>query len=210
MNLREVTIGRAKNCDIYLDPRCKYASNVHARIYLDGTQLMYKDTSSNGTLINNINIKNRAVPIRRGDIIMLAGQYQLNWNQIDVFFPELSGMRTINTERVCTSGTQIDSPALSVQPDLTKWSWGAFVLYPIWGFFNGAWWGILIALFCFWLSPIPNIMFGIMGRRLAWNSGNWANSEDFERSQKSWDTAGIILFCLDLVFMAFFIILLFA
>ena len=56
-------------------------------IYYDGRQLMYRDISTNGTMINNQRIHKRAVPIRRGDIIMLAGKYQLNWNQIDYYFP---------------------------------------------------------------------------------------------------------------------------
>lgn len=87
MNLREVTIGRSRDCDIFLDPRCQYASGHHGVIYSDGNQLMFRDTSSNGTMINNISVRHRAVPIERGDIIMLAGKYQLNWNQIDSFFP---------------------------------------------------------------------------------------------------------------------------
>ena len=80
MILREVTIGRSKDCDIYLDPRCEFASSYHATIYMDGTQLMYKDCSRNGTLINNVSVHNRAVPIKYGDVIMLAGRYQLSWN----------------------------------------------------------------------------------------------------------------------------------
>ena len=40
MNLREITIGRSANCDIYLDQNCQYASNLHGTIYYDGFQLM--------------------------------------------------------------------------------------------------------------------------------------------------------------------------
>lgn len=32
MNLREITIGRSANCDIYLDQNCQYASNLHGTI----------------------------------------------------------------------------------------------------------------------------------------------------------------------------------
>ena len=87
MNLREVTIGRSPNCDIYLNPGYSYASNMHGMIYYEGNQLMFKDTSSNGTMINNISVRGRAVPIRRRDSIMIAGRYPINWNQIDPFFP---------------------------------------------------------------------------------------------------------------------------
>ena len=69
---REITIGRAGNCDLRLDPRCNYASNQHATILYDGRQLMFKDTSSNGTYINNVKVHNRTVLLHRGDVIMLA------------------------------------------------------------------------------------------------------------------------------------------
>ncbi len=87
MNLREVTIGRSNTCDIYLDPRCKFASSLHATIFYHGNQLMFKDTSTNGTLINNVRVHKRSVPINHGDVILIAGKYPLNWNQIDSFFP---------------------------------------------------------------------------------------------------------------------------
>lgn len=86
MNLREITIGRSKDCDIYLDRNCIYASVLHAAIYMDGSQLMYRDNSTNGTMINNIMVHKRAVPISHGDVIMVAGKYLVNWNQIDSFF----------------------------------------------------------------------------------------------------------------------------
>lgn len=49
--MNQVTVGRSPNCDIYLDQRCKYASKMHGAIYFDGKQLMFKETSSNGTMI---------------------------------------------------------------------------------------------------------------------------------------------------------------
>ena len=72
MNIREITIGRSKTSDIYLDDRCIYASNNHGSIYYDGNQMMYRDNSSNGTMVNNIMVRRRAVPIRQGDIIMIS------------------------------------------------------------------------------------------------------------------------------------------
>ena len=87
--MKEITIGRSENCDIRLDSRCGYASNVHGTIVYDGRKLMYKDTSSNGTYINNVRVHNREVPLHRGDIIMIAGRYQIKWNHIDPFFRDL-------------------------------------------------------------------------------------------------------------------------
>lgn len=197
MNLREVTIGRSKDCDIFLDPRCCYASGHHGLIFFDGNQLMFRDTSSNGTLINNISIRHRAVPIKRGDIIMLAGKYQLNWNQIDSFFPY-------------TQHQPVDTrPIINIRPDLppetvvanviNKWNWGAFSLYPIWGFFNGCWWGVLVSFFFGFLFPIPNIIFGIYGSRWAWLNRTWQDLNDFSSTQSKWAVWGIVIACISLL-----------
>ena len=187
--LREVTIGRDKNCDIYLDQQCKYASGHHGTLYYDGTQLMYCDTSSNGTLINNVSVKHRAVPVRRGDSIMIAGQYPINWNQIDAFFP--------STHMVMPQPQPTPQPEPQVKPDTDSWSWGAFALYPIWGFFNGCWWAFLVA-FVSW-SFLPSILFGIFGRRQAWANGTWTSAADFNATQEKWDSWGLVLFVISLV-----------
>lgn len=212
MNTREITIGRSKDCDIYLDPNCQYASSHHAVIYYDGRQLMYRDISTNGTMINNQRIHKRAVPIRRGDIIMLAGKYQLNWNQIDYYFPPQQSSFYGPSETANTGGTQpanfrmAEEAAQSAPVDVNKWSWGAFVLYPIWGFFNGCWWAIFVGIFLGWLAPIPNIIFGIYGGRWAWQNKQWTSLESFASSQKGWNTAGLIIFCLNLAILLLFVI----
>lgn len=200
MLLREVTIGRSKDCDIYLDPRCQYASKYHGTIFYDGQQLMYKDTSTNGTMINNVSVKHRSVPIRRGDIIMLAGKYQVNWNQIDAFFPSAVAQPphysgTVSDE---TSPVSESEPG----PDLSKWSWGAFMLYPLWGFFNGCWWAILVFFFFGW-AIIPAFIFGIYGYSLAWENRRWNSVIDFEETQHSWDMWGIAIFILNVIVLSF-------
>lgn len=196
--LREVTIGRDKDCDIYLDQRCKYASSHHGTIYRDGSQLMFKDTSTNGTLINNVNVKHRAIPIQRGDTIMIAGKYPINWNQIETFFP--STYMEVQ-EPVITNPTQESGE----QPDTNKWSWGAFSLYPIWGFFNGCWWAFFASFVSF--SILPSILFGIFGRRLAWDNGKWKNAAEFNSVQSSWDSWGLILFMISIAFVFIFFII---
>ncbi len=189
MILREVTVGRSKDCDIFLDPRCVYASSYHGTIYYDGNTLMFRDTSSNGTMINNVSVRNRAVPIHHGDIIMLAGQYQLNWNQIDAFFPNINqnnaAHRTMLFDRDVIDNSRQTVPEF-------KWNWGAFGLYPIWGFFNGCSWGIAVSIFLGWLYPIPNIIFGICGSSWSWDNKKWKNIDEFNDAQASWKTAGTI------------------
>lgn len=219
MNLREITIGRSKNCDIYLDPRCQYASSMHGTIYFDGRQLMYRDTSTNGTMINNVSVRKRAVPINRGDIIMIAGKYQLNWNQIDSFFSngyrqQPSPMNDMSFRPVA-SATSYQPQVSQATPNLSKWSWGAFALSGIWGLFNGCWWMFVInigmfilALFTWWIpfaiffySLIGlglSILYGVKGTEWAWNNRSWNSAADFEQTQHSWNVAGIVVFCVSI------------
>lgn len=222
MNLREVTIGRSPNCDIYLDQRCKYASNMHGTIYYDGNQLMFKDTSSNGTMINNISIKKRAVPIRRGDSIMIAGKYPINWNQIDSFFP-YTPPTPIGT--IVDVSKSMSQQASSVEPlNLSKWSWGAFTLSWIWGFFNGCWWmflvnlGFLLLIMFAWVVPLVgifisfanlgvSILFGMKGTEWAWNNRKWDSISVFNQTQDIWNKVGLALFVFSwIVILLFFII----
>lgn len=220
MNLREVTIGRSKDCDIYLDQRCQYASNLHGTIYYDGSQLMYKDSSTNGTLINNISVRKRAVPIHRGDIIMIAGKYPINWNQIDSFFPYKPEQRQVGT--IVDVGTAMSQQATASEPlNLSKWSWGAFTLSWIWGFFNGCWWMLLVkigtSVLAFLSAFVPfgpffvsvmdlciSIFFGAKGTEWAWNNRSWNSIADFNRTQDTWNKVGLILFILGIVCILIF------
>lgn len=214
MNLREVTIGRSPNCDIYLDQRCKYASNMHGTIYYDGNQLMFKDTSSNGTMINNISVRKRAVPISHGDSIMIAGKYPINWNQIDSFFPYLPP-KSIGT--IIDVSKSMAQHANESEPlVLSKWSWGAFSLSWIWGFFNGCWWMFLVKIGVFllsallWWVPFATILisiidlsiailFGVKGTEWAWNNRSWSSITNFRQTQDTWNKVGLVFFLLGII-----------
>ena len=225
MNLREVTIGRSPNCDIYLDQRCKYASNMHATIYYDGNQLMFKDSSSNGTMINNISVRQRAVPIRRGDSIMIAGRYPINWNQIDSFFP-YTPPTPIGTI-VDVSKSMSQQASIAEPLNLSKWSWGAFSLSWIWGFFNGCWWMFLVKLsflvitLLLWWVPFAailisiiefatNILFGVKGTEWAWYNRSWTNIASFKQTQDVWNKVGLALFLAGIVITVIFFLFSFA
>lgn len=216
MNLREVTIGRSPNCDIYLDQRCQYASNMHGVLYYDGNQLMYKDTSSNGTMINNISVRKRAVPIHRGDSIMITGKYPINWNQIDSFFPYMPPTPIGTIVDISKSMSQQVS---NTEPlDLSKWSWGAFVLSWIWGFFNGCWWMFLVKMGTFLLSILlwwvpfaaifisiidigVSVLFGVKGTEWAWNNRSWSSISNFKQTQDIWNKVGLTLFIFVIVIL---------
>ncbi|MBE6254420.1 MAG: FHA domain-containing protein [Prevotella sp.] len=220
MTLREITIGRSKDCDIYLDPRCQYASSYHATIYYDGTQLMFKDTSTNGTLINNVSVKHRAVPIRHGDIIMLAGKYQINWNQIDAFFPSAPVSQPMGVN-VAPAASPAAAPSTYV--DTSKFSWAAFLMSGIWGLFNGCWWMLLVNIGYFILAFVPilgiisgiaslitNIFFGINGTRWAWENRTWSSPQAFEQTQSTWNKVAIILFLVGILMSVLGVILFFS
>ncbi len=198
MNYREITIGRSKDCDIYLDDRCAYASNHHACIFFDGNRIMLRDTSSNGTFVNNIRVNHQVVPIQYGDNIMIAGRYPISWSLLNTYFPQFS--------RDYPKATRLEMPVHQVigsystnvpSVNLSKWNWGAFGLYGLWGFFNGCWWAFLIALFFGWLFPIPNIVFGVNGTRWSWENRHWNSIQEFQSSQSTWAIWGIVVVCLN-------------
>lgn len=211
---REVTIGRSKNCDIYMGEQCSFVSNNHALVFMDNGQLYYRDYSTNGTYINNVFVHGNTVPIRFGDNILLAGRYPLNWNALRVYFPNIQSHASTMLDPNILRHNNVSSGHIQKaveqeekkSADTTKWNWGAFVLYPIWGFFNGCWWAFFIGLVLWW-SLIPNIVFGINGSKWAWKYKTWDSIEDFESSQDSWNTVGKILFAISLffVFIAFIV-----
>lgn len=209
MNLREVTIGRSPNCDIYLDPRCQYASSMHATIYCEGDQLMYRDMSTNGTIVNGRRVHKKAVPIRRGDVIMLAGQYQLNWNQIDAYFPPTAMQRQATVpyaapmpqvqqpasshyaaREVVPASSYATTPATGQPSILGKWNWGAFFLNGIWGFFNGCWWIFLInlgiSLFSWLLALIPFVGYFTPIFSIGWAIACGIKGNDWAWKNRTW------------------------
>lgn len=80
---KEITIGRYDSCDIRFNQNDVLVSSHHGIIFMNGNQLMYKDTSTNGTIINNSMIHHMTVPIKHGDTILIAGKYPISWYQID-------------------------------------------------------------------------------------------------------------------------------
>ena len=189
---------------------------MHGTIYYDGNQLMFRDNSSNGTMINNISVRKRAVPIRRGDSIMIAGKYPINWNQIDSFFPYMPPT-PIGT--IVDLSKSMSQQVSNTEPlDLSKWSWGAFVLSWIWGFFNGCWWMFLVKMGTFLLSILlwwvpfaaifisiidigVSVLFGVKGTEWAWNNRSWSSISNFKQTQDIWNKVGLTLFIFGIVIL---------
>ena len=88
------------------------------------------------------------------------------------------------------SNTQFDDR------DLDRWHWGAFFLSWIWGVFNNVYWTLVALIPIPLLGLIISIIAGIKGRRQSWDNGRWCPEEyeRFEKKQRSWSIAGIIVF----------------
>ena len=67
---REITLGRSEGCSIKLDD--SFVSGIHARVFMEGSELMITDLSStNGTFVNSQRItKSRMLKV--GDTIMVG------------------------------------------------------------------------------------------------------------------------------------------
>ncbi len=77
------------------------------------------------------------------------------------------------------------------------WNWGAFMLTWIWGIAHSVWISFLV------LVPVLNIIWpfvlGAKGNQWAWEKKHYDSVEQFKKSQKPWNIAGVILFVLGLV-----------
>ena len=202
MSIGRISIGRSQRSDICLDNSHVYASKRHGEIYYDGNQMIYRDLSTNGTMINRTMVKHRTVPLRRGDVILVAGRYLIDWNEIDSFMPTPYG----NTSFTVRQGTYA-MPTPGAQPlgndayvDANAWNWGAMGIYPIWGLSNGCWWALPLALVVGWLFPLPNLVFGFFGTRWALQNRQWPSMQMFLNEQKWWKPIGIAV----MIVLAFF------
>lgn len=104
---------------------------------------------------------------------------------------------------------QAVKPTLPTKPPVPKsvakplpdgvpgWCWGGFLLNVIWGIRFRVWWGLLA------LIPVVGIgacfMLGFKGRELAWRKGSWNSVEEFNKSQRRWSIAGVVLLVVAIV-----------
>ncbi|MCD8387460.1 MAG: hypothetical protein LUD17_11305 [Bacteroidales bacterium] len=70
---------------------------------------------------------------------------------------------------------------------LQKFHWGAFFLYPYWGFTNGTWWAFFLLLIPpFYL--VGALICGFKGYQWAWKRGKWTSFKEFKIVQHTWTT----------------------
>lgn len=90
----KITIGRDPESTIVISEDYDIVSNEHADIEMQGSDIVFTDHSSNGTIINGQKIHGQSVKIFPHDSIMLAGVCQLDWSQINQYIPR-SGRPTV-------------------------------------------------------------------------------------------------------------------
>ncbi|MNS61072.1 hypothetical protein D3C72_940880 [compost metagenome] len=77
----------------------------------------------------------------------------------------------------------------SVPEGITGWSWGGFLLAPIWAIGNKTWLGLLACIPL--LNLVIPIVLGLNGKKWAWQNKRWESIEEFNRVQKLWTKWGV-------------------
>ena len=102
---QRITIGRAPGNTIHIDGRWDMVSNDHAEIVREGNNYVFIDHSSNGTYINGQKVQNKQVNIYPEYKIVLANQFELEWDVILRYLPkpvekdadtDRAGRKTVN------------------------------------------------------------------------------------------------------------------
>ena len=103
------------------------------------------------------------------------------------------------------SNTSGQGSAAAVPEEVKGWSWGGFLLTWIWGIGNN----VMIALLAL-VGPISFIIaiyLGLKGRELAWQSKRWDSVEHFNRAQKNWGIAGLLIAAVPVVIILLIILI---
>jgi len=81
-----------------------------------------------------------------------------------------------------------------VPVEIIKWNWGAFLLTWIWGLANKVYISLL-ALIPF-VGIVMAFVLGFKGNEWAWKNKWWDSIEHFNRVQRQWTIAGILVYIL--------------
>jgi serine/threonine protein kinase len=88
------------------------------------------------------------------------------------------------------SGCGINSMA-PVPDEILGWNWGAFFMPWLWIWTNQVWVGLL----CFFptIGIVMTVVLGAKGNEWAWKSKHWRSIEHFNRHQRGWTIAGLLI-----------------
>lgn len=233
MMLREITIGRDPRCDIPIDNRYQSVSHRHAVIYNNyNGELIYKDTSRNGTMINGQLVHNTEVRIKPGMTILLPGNCPIPWERIYSFFPAQSIRNVPNGTQFTSAaggGTNYSPnnyngggggvpPQQPAQQNSYQQNYSSqdeaedpsFLEKWNWGgfFLTPAWvlangyWWIL---FLMWFPLLPSILTGIYANRWGWKKSADRNFANYRIRQETWSRVGLFTFLAGLVMFGIYL-----
>ena len=82
--MQQYTIGRSNECHIRVPDSKERISREHATLkVMDDGKIFIVDNSTNGTYVNGIKISQHVnYPVKRGDHISFANDYELDWKLI--------------------------------------------------------------------------------------------------------------------------------
>lgn len=89
----------------------------------------------------------------------------------------------------CGAPQSVKSATADTIPDGIKgWSWGAFLLGPIWAIGNNTYVGLLTLVP--YVGFIMSFVLGFKGQEWAWKNKQWDSVEHFNRVQEKWSYWG--------------------
>ena len=83
--MNTITIGRDNSCDIVINDQ--RVSRVHANLTRNGQGYTIRDTSTNGTQVNGLNVHQREIYLQYGDSVVFAGVFPLSWDKVNNLLP---------------------------------------------------------------------------------------------------------------------------
>lgn len=126
-------------------------------------------------------------------------------------YPVALGLRdeiqaTISHIEPATQTETTNTDAADVPEEIKGWNWGAFAFNWIWGIGNKTYLPLLA------LIPIFDIVWificGAKGNEWAWKDGHYTDVESFKNTQATWNRAGLVMFIIQVVLIALYILLL--
>lgn len=75
--------------------------------------------------------------------------------------------------------------------EILGWSWGAATMNWVWGLFNRTY--IALLMFVPLVNLVVFVMLGRRGNEWAWRNKKWDSVEHFQRVQRKWAIAGLVL-----------------
>jgi hypothetical protein len=99
-----------------------------------------------------------------------------------------------------TSGKGVGA---TIPPGVSGWGWGPFGFSWIWGIFNEVWISFLV--FVPFVNIVIPFVLGAKGRKWAWQARHWDSVESFNKIQRRWSIAALIIIAINIITAILFI-----